>query len=195
MKLKLYLTPSIFVGYFEKIKLPALAALFDLLNKEEHFGFYSLLTLYELKALPSPLKEDVLNLMTKTKLYECEYDLEEVAELVDAYLAEKILPAEMEFSLCHVAIATVSEMDIFVSLDTTYSANQFLYQNFKKVNQKLGYGKTPEMRLPEEITGILGPYENLKFIYEIRKKEYTERKAKNTSLLEYLRDLHKQQKG
>lgn len=194
MKLKLYLTPSIFVGYFEKIKLPAFEALFDSINKEENFGFYSLLTLYELKALPSPLKEDVFNLISKTKLYECEYDLEDVIELVNAYLEEKILLAEMEFSLCHVAIATVSEMDIFVSVDTTYSANQFLYQKFKKVNQKLGYGKTPEMRMPEEITGVLGPYENLKFIYEIRKKEYTERKAKDISLLEYLRQLHKQQR-
>ena len=194
MKLKLYLTPSIFVGYFEKIKLPAFEALFDSINKEENIGFYSLLTLYELKALPSPLKEDVFNLISKTKLYECEYDLEDVIELVNAYLEEKILLAEMEFSLCHVAIATVSEMDIFVSVDTTYSANQFLYQKFKKVNQKLGYGKTPEMRMPEEITGVLGPYENLKFIYEIRKKEYTERKAKDISLLEYLRQLHKQQR-
>ncbi len=194
MKLKLYLTPSIFVGYFEKIKLPAFEALFDSLNKGEYFGFYSLLTLYELKALPSPLKEDVFNLISKTKLYECEYDLEDVTQLVNAYLEEKILPPEMEFSFCHIAIATVSEMDVFVSVDTTYSANQFLYQKFKKVNQKLGYGKTPEMRMPEEITGLLGPYENLKFIYEIRKKEYAERRAKDISLLEYLRNLHKHQR-
>lgn len=193
MKLKLYLAPSIFTGYFEEFKSQAIEILFSEIEKGNFIGFYSLLTLDELSSLPTPLNKKTINFIKKSNLYLCEFDPEDIAELTNAYLAEKILVPEMEFSACHFAIATINEMDIFVSIDTTYSANEFLYRAFKRVNQKFGYGKTPEIRMPEEIVGFPGPYQNLKLIHEIRKKKYEERKAKNLSLFDYLAFLTKKE--
>ncbi len=193
MKLKLYLTVSIFTSYFEDFRSKAIETLFSEIEKGNLLGFYSLLTLDELSSLPSPLKENTINLIKKTKLYLCEFDPEDIAELTNAYLEEKILLPEMGFSACHFAIATINEMDIFVSVDTTYSANEFLYRQFKKVNQKFGYAKTPEIRMPEEITGVSGPYENLKLIHQIRKQKYEEMKKQNLSLLDFLNSLLKKE--
>lgn len=193
MKLKLYLGTSIFAGYFEDFKSKAIEVLFSEIEKGKFLGFYSLLTLEELSSLPSPLKENTINLVKKTKLYLCEFDPEDIAELTNAYLEEKILVPEMEFSACHFAIATINEIDIFVSINTTYSANEFLYRQFKKINQRFGYAKTPEIRMPEEITGVSGPYENLKLIHQMRKQKYEERKTKNISLLDFLNSLLKKE--
>lgn len=193
MKLKLYLGTSIFTSYFENLKSKAIETLFFEIEKGNFLGFYSLLTLEELSSLPSPLKEDTFNLIKKSKLYLCEFDPEDIVNLVQNYLEEKILVPEMEFSACHFAIATINELDIFVSVDTTYSANEFLYRRFKKVNQKFGYAKTPEIRMPEEITAVPGPYENLKLIHQIRKQKYEERKTKNISLLDFLNSLQKKE--
>ncbi len=193
MRLKLYLAVSIFTSYFEEFKSKAIETLFSEIEKGNFLGFYSLLTLEELSYLPSPLKENTFNLIKKYKLYLCEFDPEDIAELTNAYLEEKILVPEMGFSACHFAIATVNEMDIFVSIDTTYSANEFLYRRFKKVNQRFGYLKTPEMRMPEEITGVSGPYENLKLIHQIRKQKYEEMKKKSLSLLDFLNSLLKKE--
>ncbi|MCS7250163.1 MAG: hypothetical protein N2323_04525 [candidate division WOR-3 bacterium] len=193
MKLKIYLGPSIFTSYFENFKSRAIEVLFSEIEKGNFFGFYSLLTIDELSFLPSPLKENTLNLIKKSKLYLCEFEPEDIVHLVQNYLEEKILVPEMEFAACHFAIATINEMDIFASVDTTYSANEFLYRRFKKVNQKFGYAKTPEIRMPEEITGVPGPYENLKLIHQIRKQKYEERKEKNISLLDYLISLQKKE--
>lgn len=189
MKLKLYLGLSIFTSYFEDFKSQAIETLFSKIKKGDFLGFYSLLTLEELSALPSPLKENTFNLISETKLYLCEFDPEDIAELTNAYLAEKIIAPEMEFSACHFAIATINEMDIFVSVDTTYAANEILYRRFKGINQKFGYIKTPEIRMPEEITGVSGPYQNLKLIYQLRKQKYEEMKEKNFSLLDFLKSL------
>ncbi len=191
MKLKLYLGVSIFTSYFEDFKSKAIDTLFLEIKKDNFWGFYSLLTLEELSSLPSPLKENTFNLISETKLYLCEFNPEDIAELTNAYLSEKIIAPEMELSACHFAIATINEMDIFVSVDTTYAANEILYRRFKKINQKFGYVKTPEIRMPEEITGIPGPYQNLKLIYQSRKQKYEKMKEENLSLLDFLNSLLK----
>jgi hypothetical protein len=151
----LYLETSIFGFYFDEeprnaYRKEAVVTLFNQIIFDKFKALVSPLTIRELSKAPSPYKEEFLNLIKEMKAEETKIDESEVETLAQKYVDEKVIPAEVQDDARHVAFATVSNVDVLVSLNLAHIANEWVIRKINSINLKEGY-TTLNIRTPEEV--------------------------------------------
>lgn len=107
----------------------------------------SLAVFSELAEAPDPKRAECITLMDNLPLVEF---TDEVADLVEVYIANKIMPADATGDALHLALATFHECDILVSWNCRHIANANKSDHIRRINGRLGY-ETPKLITPLEL--------------------------------------------
>jgi hypothetical protein len=109
---------------------------------------YSDLTEYELENAPEKIKSHFLNIDKKTK--EFVGITEEINQLAEAYVREKVV-GETSIDDCrHIACATIYQVDYLISWNFKHIVNVFRIRGYNSINLKNGYRQL-DIRSPKEI--------------------------------------------
>jgi hypothetical protein len=109
---------------------------------------YSDLTEYELENAAEKIKSHFLNIDKKTK--EFVEITEEINQLAEAYVREKVV-GETSIDDCrHIACATIYQVDYLISWNFKHIVNVFRIRGYNSVNLKNGYIQL-DIRSPKEI--------------------------------------------
>jgi hypothetical protein len=107
----------------------------------------SLAVINELSAAPEPKRGDALGLIDSLTLLQ---DDPEVDDLVDAYIANKVMPSDATGDARHLALATWHKCDILVSWNCRHIANANKASHIRLINGRLGF-ETPTLITPLEL--------------------------------------------
>ena len=151
-----YLETSIFGFYFDediinREKRESVRKLFQQIKNKLLVGSISDICINELMKTPEPFKTQFETLIKDFDLEILEYKEEEVSHLAQLYIAEGIIPERFENDAFHIAIATVKEVDILITLNCKHIANEFIIRKIKAINYKEGYTKELSIRTPIEV--------------------------------------------
>jgi hypothetical protein len=98
----------------------------------------------ELLAAPDPKRSDALGLIDQLTLLQ---DDPEVDNLVDAYIANKVMPSDASGDARHLALATWHKCDILVSWNCRHIANANKADHIHRINGRLGF-EMPKLITP-----------------------------------------------
>ena len=150
MAQRFYFDTSVFGGMFDTEFEEETTLLFEKVNLGQIICVYSSLTESELIRAPFKVQEFFINLKEDQK--EIVEISPEVFTLAKKYIDEKVV-GETSFDDCiHIAVATLSKVDILVSWNFKHIVNVYRIRGYNSVNLRLGYS-TLEIRSPKEIVG------------------------------------------
>ena len=100
---------------------------------------------------PKAKKEirDFYSTLINTELVEITKD---AVQLADSYIADKVVGKTSRNDCLHIAIATVSHVDVLVSWNFKHIVNIYRIRGYNSVNIRLGYSPL-EIRSPKDIVG------------------------------------------
>ena len=75
---------------------------------------------------------------------------EEADDLVETYIANKVMPADATGDALHLALATIHQCDILISWNCRHIANANKTSHIRRINGRLGY-ETPVLITPLEL--------------------------------------------
>ncbi|MEX0723849.1 MAG: hypothetical protein WD053_08225 [Gracilimonas sp.] len=145
---RLYLDTSVFGGYFDPEFELWSKILFDRIKEGKHILMYSLMTDNELSNAPEPIKKLIIEIPDKQ--IEIVDINEQVLNLADQYIAEKVVGKTSRADCIHIALATINVADILVSWNFKHIVNINRIRGYNTVNTEIGYPKL-EIRTPREI--------------------------------------------
>jgi len=150
MAQRFYFDTSVFGGMFDTEFEEETTLLFEKVNLGQIICVYSSLTESELIRAPFKVQEFFINLKEDQK--EIVEISPEAFTLAKKYIDEKVV-GETSFDDCiHIAVATLSKVDILVSWNFKHIVNVYRIRGYNSVNLRLGYS-TLEIRSPKEIVG------------------------------------------
>ena len=145
-KLRVYIENSVIGGYFDEIFEESTKKLFDFFHDGKYIAVISTHTYGELdNGAPENVK---LNL--ETIYYEKIDVTEEMLDLTQKYIDEGIVSEQYRSDALHIAIATISGVDVLVSWNFKHIVNMNRIKLFNSVNLKEGYNLL-EIRTPQEV--------------------------------------------
>jgi len=145
-QLRVYIENSVIGGYFDAEFTEATKRLFDKFRNGEYFAVISNHTYGELdNGAPENVKSNL-----ETISYEKIDVTETMLDLTQKYMDEKIVSENYRSDALHIAIATVSGVDVLVSWNFKHIVNLNRIKLFNSVNLKEGY-KLLEIRTPLEV--------------------------------------------
>jgi predicted nucleic acid-binding protein len=148
MKQRIYLDTSVIGGAFDEEFKQITTQLFEMTDKKKFTLVISSLTLSELDLAPTFIK-DFFNKIERSNIELISASAESEL-LVNYYISEKVV-GQTSFDDCHhIAIATISKVDILVSWNFKHIVNVFRIRGYNSVNLKLGYSQI-EIRSPQDI--------------------------------------------
>lgn len=111
---------------------------------------YSDLCELELENAPEKVRNHFMNLdKSKTEFLEI---TEEVSNLAEEYIKEKVV-GEISIDDCrHIACVTINKVDFLVSWNFKHIVNIFRIRGYNAINIKNGYGQI-DIRSPKDIIG------------------------------------------
>ncbi|MCL2065801.1 MAG: PIN domain protein [Candidatus Cloacimonetes bacterium] len=143
---KIYIENSVIGGYFDEDQKIPTRKLFKLFKKGVYVPIISDHVIGELlKGAPDFV---IANLETINYIKHSVTD--EMIELFEKYMKQKIVSEKYKDDALHIAIATVIEVDVLVSWNFRHIVNLNRIQQFNSINLREGY-KILEIRSPEEI--------------------------------------------
>lgn len=147
-KLRLYFATSVFGGIFDTKFQQETEMLFEMVRNDEIICVYSDLCEFELENAPDKVKEHFLTLQKdQTEFVEI---TEQINQLAEEYIAEKVV-GETSMNDCrHIACATINKVDYLVSWNFKHIVNIFRIRGYNAVNIKNGYMQL-DVRSPWEI--------------------------------------------
>lgn len=148
MKLRVYIDTSVVGGCLDKEFKEVSVKLIDKLRKGEMIAVISELTTFELKKAPREI-QDILKEIPKKNIEYVELT-EEAVNLAHEYISDRILGEGKLADAEHIAIATVSRVDVIVSWNFRHIVNLRKIRGFNSINLKLGYPLL-EIRSPREL--------------------------------------------
>jgi hypothetical protein len=104
----------------------------------------SLWVIRELEETPEPKRSECLGLLEGLHLLQ---SAAEIDELVEHYIANKVMPADADGDARHLAVATFWNCDILASWNCKHIANANKAEHIQRVNSQLGL-KTPKLITP-----------------------------------------------
>jgi hypothetical protein len=104
----------------------------------------SLWVIRELEETPEPKRSECIGLLDELHLLQ---SAPEIDELVEHYIANKVMPADADGDARHLAVATFWKCDILVSWNCKHIANANKSEHIQHVNGKLGL-VTPKLITP-----------------------------------------------
>ncbi|MEI6190663.1 MAG: PIN domain-containing protein [Chitinophagia bacterium] len=148
MKQRIYLDTSVIGGAFDEEFKQITTQLFEMTDKKKFTLVISSLTLSELDLAPTFIK-DFFNKIERSNIELISASAESEL-LANYYISEKVV-GQTSFDDCHhIAIATISKVDILVSWNFKHIVNVFRIRGYNSVNLKLGYSQI-EIRSPQDI--------------------------------------------
>jgi len=147
-KPRLYFDTSVFGGIDDIEFQEETEKLFEMVRSGEIICVYSDLTEYELENAPEKIKSHFLNIDKKTK--EFVEITEEINQLAEEYVREKVV-GETSIDDCrHIACATIYQVDYLISWNFKHIVNVFRIRGYNSINLKNGYMQL-DIRSPKEI--------------------------------------------
>ena len=149
MKKTIYIDTSIVGGYFDDEFKESTQKLFQLLADGELTFVISDLLEAELLDAPQHVR-DLLLQFSDASFKRIELN-EESIHLADAYISEKVVGKTSLEDCRHIALATITKVDVLVSWNFKHIVNLDRIKGYNSVNQRLGYTAI-EIRSPPELT-------------------------------------------
>jgi hypothetical protein len=103
--------------------------------------------LVELEESPSPKRERALKLIDDLRILPY---TDEIADIVDAYLAHRLMPREAQGDADHLAFASFYKCDVLVTWNCKHLANANKFGHIHRVNGLLGL-RTPALVTPQQM--------------------------------------------
>lgn len=145
---RIYIDTSVVGGYFdEEFKEPT-QRLFNRLAKGEIKFVIS--DLLELELINAPKQVNELLLQYPSDRFERIELTEEVVNLADNYILEKVVGRTSLEDCRHIALATINRVDVLASWNFKHIVNLERIKGYNSVNLRLGY-QTIEIRTPKEL--------------------------------------------
>lgn len=148
MKKRIYTDTSVIGGCldieFESGSIP----LFKGFSTGKNIIVVSSLTLAELEKAPKPV-QDILKHVPSEFVEYLEFS-EAANDLAETYLKEGVITMKSRVDAQHIAIATISRVDVLVSWNFKHIVNLERIHGYNSVNLKLGYPMI-EIRIPTEV--------------------------------------------
>jgi len=147
-KPRLYFDTSVFGGIYDNEFRDETEKLFEMVRAGEIVCVYSDLTEYELESAPERIKTHFLNLDKST--VEFVEITEEINQLAEEYVKEKVV-GETSIDDCrHIACATINNVDYLISWNFKHIVNVFRIRGYNSINLKNGYIQL-DIRSPKDI--------------------------------------------
>ena len=147
-KPRLYFDTSVFGGIYDAEFQHETEMLFEMVKNGEIICVYSDLCEFELENAPNQIKEHFLNLdKNQTEFVEI---TEEINQLAELYIADKVVGDTSIDDCRHIACATINKVDYLVSWNFKHIVNIFRIRGYNAVNIKNGYIQL-DIRSPKEI--------------------------------------------
>jgi len=153
MTQRFYFDTSIFGGIYDVEFEKETTLLFEKVNLMQVRCVYSDLTESELSKAPLPVQNFFLNLKEDYK--ELVTVSPEALQLAQTYIKENVVGQTSLSDCIHIAVATLSKVDVLVSWNFKHIVNVYRIRGYNSINLRLGYS-TIDIRSPKEIVG----YEN-----------------------------------
>ena len=145
---RIYIDTSVVGGYFdEEFKEPTLRLFNRLAKGEIKFVISDLL---ELELINAPKQVNELLLQYPSDRFERIELTEEVVNLADNYILEKVVGRTSLEDCRHIALATINRVDVLASWNFKHIVNLERIKGYNSVNLRLGY-QTIEIRTPKEL--------------------------------------------
>jgi hypothetical protein len=148
MKLRIYTDTSVIGGCLDKEFESASLQLIQRVKVGEVIIVVSDLTLLELELAPVKVKKILEEIPDDNKEY-VEFQ-EEARELASFYISEGIVGASSLVDAQHIAIATVTRVDVLASWNFKHIVNLQRIRGYNSVNLRHGYPLL-EIRTPQEV--------------------------------------------
>ena len=145
---RVYIDTSIVGGFFDTEFEKETKLLFKRLENREIIFVTSDLLFKELENAPSNVKYLLDNY--DQYLLEKVVATEEVSELADRYIAEKVVGKTSLDDCKHIALATINKVDVLASWNFKHIVNLERIKGYNGVNLKMGYS-TIEIRNPKDL--------------------------------------------
>jgi hypothetical protein len=150
MTQRFYFDTSVFGGMYDtEFKLET-TLLFEKVTLGQIKCVYSNLTESELSKAPEQVRNSFQNLDTQYK--EIIQVTPEALQLAQTYIEEKVVGQTSLDDCIHIAVATLSKVDVLLSWNFKHIVNVYRIRGYNSVNLKLGYS-TIDIRSPKEIVG------------------------------------------
>jgi hypothetical protein len=148
MKQRIYIDTSIVGGYFDEEFKDATRLLFGRLERGEVIFVVSDLLDVELLNAPPHVRE-LLYKYSSDKFFRIELT-EDVIELADRYIAEKVVGQTSLEDCRHIALATINRVDVLASWNFKHIVNLDRIKGYNSVNLRMGY-PIIEIRSPQDL--------------------------------------------
>jgi len=147
-KPRLYFDTSVFGGIYDIEFQQETELLFEMVKNGELICVYSDLCEYELESAPEKVKKHFLSLEKhQTEFVEI---TEEINQLAEEYIKEKVV-GETSIDDCrHIACATINKVDYLISWNFKHIVNVFRIRGYNSINIKNGHIQL-DIRSPKEI--------------------------------------------
>jgi len=151
-KQKIYLETTLFNFYFDEDRGFAhnsTLALFKEIAAGKYEAYTSRFVINELNDAPKTKREKMLNLIL-------EYDIpiletnDETMRIADIYIEEKIIPQKYRTDGLHIAIATVNDLDMIISMNFQHIVKRKTKIGTNNINALNGY-RAIEIYSPMEV--------------------------------------------
>lgn len=147
-KLHIYVDTSVIGGCEDEEFSAASLALWSKFRSGAFILVISDLTIQEIEGAPPSVRRHLEDIPIAHQIQVCL--TEEAKELADAYLAHGVVGPGSLADALHVALATVSGVDVLVSWNFKHIVNFGRIRLFNAVNLEQGYGLI-EIRTPREV--------------------------------------------
>jgi predicted nucleic acid-binding protein len=145
---RIYIDTSVVGGFFdEEFKDPTQRLFKRLEDNEVKFVISDLL---ELELIQAPKHVNELLLKYPTDRFERIELTEEIMNLADRYIIEKVVGRTSLEDCRHIALATINRVDVLASWNFKHIVNLDRIKGYNSVNLRLGY-PTIEIRTPQEL--------------------------------------------
>lgn len=140
--LKIYLETTIFNYYFDKERdaHPDTVKLFKEIKAGKYQAFTSVYVLKELRNAPTEKADKMLALIDKYGITTLGFS-SEAEELAMVYVNEGIIPVKYSTDGVHIAVATVNDLDMILSLNFRHIVRKKTIELTEFVNLREGYRK------------------------------------------------------
>ena len=145
---RIYIDTSIVGGFFDVEFEKETKMLFQRLENKEVIFVTSDLLFKELENAPSNVKYLLENY--DKKFLEEVIATNEVSELAERYIAEKVVGRTSLDDCKHIAMATINKIDVLASWNFKHIVNLERIKGYNGVNLKMGYS-TIEIRNPKDL--------------------------------------------
>lgn len=147
-KPRLYFDTSVFGGIYDMEFQKETELLFEMLRNGEIVCVYSDLCEFELEKAPDVVKEHFLSLdKRQTEFVEI---TEEINQLAEEYIKEKVVGETSMDDCRHIACATINKVDYLISWNFKHIVNVFRIRGYNAINIKNGHIQL-DIRSPKDI--------------------------------------------